>query len=71
MIGSTERLREFERWYASKHLADRTYEDALAVFAGLWKYAVEIGADFPADWEEDVKPDIELARVLNGLPPKP
>jgi hypothetical protein len=68
LIGSSERLQEFERWYASTVLARRSYDDALAVFAALWRYARQIDPVFPRDWEVDVEADIELARVLNGLP---
>jgi hypothetical protein len=68
VIGSVERLEDFERWYASTHLSRRSYLEALAVFAGLWRHARLLNPDFPGDWEADIEADIELARVLNGLP---
>jgi hypothetical protein len=67
VIGSTARLEDFNRWYASTHLAGRSYFDALVVFAGLWQYASLVNDNFPGDWESDVGADIELARVLNGV----
>jgi hypothetical protein len=71
LIRSSERLQEFERWYASTQLAQRSYQEALAVYAALWKHARALNPDFPSDWERDVEADIELARVLNGLPRQP
>ena len=68
MIRSTERLREFERWYSATHIAPRSYGEALAIFAALWRHARRLNPDFPSHWQEDVKADVELARVLNGLP---
>lgn len=68
MIGSVERLEEFDRWYASEVLSRRSYHEALRVFAALWRHARRLNPEFPGNWEEDVKADIELARVLNGLP---
>ena len=70
MIRSSERLAEFEKWYASEWLAKRSHGQALAVFTGLWNLARQLNPDFPTDWREDVKADLELARVLNGLPPR-
>jgi hypothetical protein len=68
LIRGSERLREFERWYTSSHLAGRSYHDSLAIFAAMWRYAREMNQSFPGDWERDIEADIELARVLNGLP---
>jgi hypothetical protein len=68
MIRRTRQLREFERWYASTHVASRSYQDSLSVFAGLWRHARHVNPYFVADWQHDVQADIELARVLNGLP---
>jgi len=68
MIRSTARLREFERWYTATHVAGTSYEEALAVFAALWRHARLLNPDFPTEWREDVKADVELARVLHGRP---
>jgi hypothetical protein len=40
----------------------------LAIYAALWRHARALNPDFPTDWHEDIKADLELARVLNGLP---
>ncbi len=68
MINESQRLREIEQRYASTVLAGRSYEEALAVFTALWRHARRIQPEFPGDWREDVQADIEMARVLNGLP---
>jgi hypothetical protein len=44
----------------------RTYLEALAVFAALWRHASHMNEDFPGDWQADIAADVELARVLNG-----
>jgi hypothetical protein len=49
----------------------RTYLDALAVFERLWALARQLNPDFPGPWQDDLAPDLELARVLNGLPKNP
>lgn len=68
LIRVTDRLREFERWYAAERTAARTYPEALAIFAALWGHARQLNSDFPSEWQADVAADVELARVLNGLP---
>jgi hypothetical protein len=46
-----------------------SYLEAMEIFEALWEEARALNPDFPTrDWERDVAPDIELARVLNGLP---
>ena len=67
MIRSARRLQEFELWYTQTHVAPRSYEQALDIFTALWRHAQQLNPDFPTDWREDVKADIELARVLNGV----
>jgi hypothetical protein len=67
MVRSTVRLEEFERAYTRSQRATNSYDAALAIFAALWRHAREINPDFPSDWRQDVKADIEMARVLNGL----
>lgn len=66
MLKPGPELQAFERWYASEHSAQRTYEDAVAVLAALWVHARTLNPDFPPRWELDIQGDIELARVLNG-----
>lgn len=48
-----------------------TYPEALAVFASLWRHARALNPEFPGTWETDIEADLELARVLNGLPRRP
>jgi hypothetical protein len=67
LIRSSERLEEFDRWYASQRLARLSYADALAIFTGLWQHAKLLSDGFPGPWEPDIEADIELARVLNGI----
>jgi hypothetical protein len=65
--GSPE-VAELERRYLREVTGGLTYREALARFAALWEQARRLNPDFPSRWEEDVEPDLELARVLNGLP---
>ncbi|HYO47845.1 MAG TPA: hypothetical protein VEY33_14275 [Gemmatimonadota bacterium] len=68
MIRPSPRLDELERSH-SKKLSARTYSDALAIFAGLWREAAALNPGFPGDWREDLAPDLAIARAVNGLPP--
>lgn len=69
MIRHSEKLDALERRYARERLARLSYHEALDIFAAMWREASSLNPDFPADWQEDIAPDLELARVLNGLPP--
>ena len=68
MIRPSRTLDELERSHARGHGA-RTYPDALAIFAGLWREAAALNPDFPGDWRNDLAPDLAIARAVNGLPP--
>jgi len=65
-----DRLRAVEREYSRERLSQLTYREALAVFTGLWCEAVSLNADFPGDWQNDLEPDLAVARAVNGLPPR-
>lgn len=69
MIRSTAELARFERRYARERGRTVTYAQALDVFAALWAEAVALNGDFPGDWQEDIRPDLAVARALNDLPP--
>ncbi len=68
VIKSSERLEEFERQYIAMRTARLSYMEALALFAGSWRHALALNPRLGEDWLEDVQADIELARVLNGIP---
>ena len=57
-----------EREYTKRYVARRSYHEALTIYTALWRHARLLNRDFPADWRHDVEADIELARVLHGLP---
>ncbi|MGH7552378.1 MAG: hypothetical protein ACREMQ_05065, partial [Longimicrobiales bacterium] len=61
-------LDELERAYTRQVLGRLTYPQALAWFAALWAEALALHVDLSGDWQEDIRPDLTLARVLNGLP---
>jgi hypothetical protein len=65
--GSPE-VAALEAEYIREVFGPMTFQQALAVFTDLWMQALRLNPDFPGPWEEDVAPDIELARVLNALP---
>jgi hypothetical protein len=71
MLRRTEELDEFERRYARDVLGRLTYAEALSHMAALWAEAKHLDPDFPAAWLHDLDADLELARVLNGLPADP
>jgi len=68
MIKSPHLLRELNRRYEREAFAGLSYDVALQRFAALWAEARELGAIDTEDWLTDLKPDLAIARVLNGLP---
>ena len=71
MIRDPHRLAEFEARDVRLLGRERSFDDALAVFAALWDEARALNPDFGTDWQSDLASDFEIARALNGLPPGP
>lgn len=71
MHSGASEVAELERRYLRRVTGSMTHGEALAVFAALWEHACRLDPDFPRPWEEDIASDLELARVLNGRPPRP
>jgi hypothetical protein len=67
--GSPE-IEALERRYTRDVIGAMSYREALALFTAMWVHACKLNPDFPGRWQEDIEPDLELARVLNGLPSK-
>jgi hypothetical protein len=68
MIKSPQLLEELNRRYERDALARLSYDVALQRFAALWAEARELGVIDSEDWLADLKPDLNIARILNGLP---
>ena len=73
MRSANHELAALERRYAREVFAGMSYHEALSWYAGLWAEARLLNPDFPntATWMHDIKPDLAVARALNGLPPAP
>jgi hypothetical protein len=69
MIRSCPELRRFELQQAREN--DLPFDRALAIFTALWVEARQLHPDFPGPWQEDIEPDLAIARALNDLPPLP
>lgn len=69
MIRSPRLVQELNWLYEREALADLSYEEALQRFSALWEEACELGVVDSEDWLTDLKPDLAIARILNGLPP--
>jgi hypothetical protein len=69
MIKSQKLVQELNRRYEREALVDLGYDAALQRFAALWREACELGVIDDEDWLTDLKPDLAIASVLNGLPP--
>jgi hypothetical protein len=69
MIRDTRTLRDFEARYGRDAFRDWSYAEALALFSALWQEARALKAASGADWQDDLAPDLALARALNGLSP--
>ncbi len=70
MMKSPERVREVEAAHATVLYKDMDYGEALTRFEALWFEALSLNPQLGQLWEEDVKPDIAVARILNGLSPE-
>lgn len=71
MLHRTARLEQFEAEYARERIGAMSFGEALALFEGLWAEARALNPDFPTDWRDDLEPDLQVARAVNGLPPGP
>lgn len=72
MLRPSPELARFERRQARERAV--SYERALEIFQGLWAEARLLNPEFPEiwepeRWEEDLAPDLAVARALNDLPP--
>lgn len=70
MIHDSDTLRRFERSYARDRYASLTFEEALRIFEALWREAAMLDPEFPARWRGDLDADLDIARAVNGLPPR-
>ena len=68
MIEHPEKVRELEAAYDHARYAAMSPEEKLAIYSAMWQQAREAGLLDFSNWEEDVKADIELARVLGSQP---
>lgn len=68
MLRSIDRVREIEAEWARSLYSSMEYPEALARFTALWQQARLLNPGMEESWEEDIKADIRLARILNGLP---
>ncbi len=68
MLKSSDRVLEMEDGWARALYATMDYPEALARFTALWDQAQLLNPGIGKSWEEDIKADITLARILNGLP---
>lgn len=72
MIQPTRRLAELEARYGREAFRQLSYADALELFAALWAEALALpgAASAGTEWQEDLEPDLAVARAVNGLPPR-
>jgi len=69
MIRSSKLLDDLEANQQRNAFRDLSYEEALQRFASLWAEARSLQPDLGRDWEDDLAPDLAIARAVNGLPP--
>jgi hypothetical protein len=70
MLRPSPKLDEIDRRHARERLAERSYAEALAVFAALWREAVALDPGFPGPWRDDLEADLAIARALNAPLPR-
>lgn len=69
MLRPSPKLDAVHHRHTRERLGERTYLEALEVFAALWREALDLHPEFPGDWRDDLSPDLAIARAVNGLPP--
>jgi hypothetical protein len=69
MVRSTRLLADFEARYAREGYRGLTYDAALGLYAALWAEACQLNRHIGEDWQDDLAPDLAIARAVNGLPP--
>lgn len=69
MIRDGGPLQELERRFERETLAGLSYPEALRLFGALWAEALLLNPQMGDDWQEDLAPDLAIARAVNGLPP--
>ena len=69
MIKRPDQLAAIERQYSRERLASLTYADGPRIFTALWREAVTLNPMLGEAWQDDLVPDLAVARALNGLPP--
>ena len=65
MIKDYKYLQEFNNNFLTAEKNRLTYTEAMKIFAGLYQEAVNLGVWHPENYEEGIKKNIEIARVLN------
>ena len=65
--GSAE-IEVLERRFIREVVGQMSHAELLDLLEGLWLQAMRMRPDFPEPWEDDLAPDLELARVLNAVP---
>jgi hypothetical protein len=68
VVREEKALYEFERQYAGAFGSLFSYREAALLYEELWLRGLECGAISEANPLEGIEADIEMARVLNGLP---
>lgn len=68
MLRSSDRIRKIEATWSRSVYSSMDYPEALTRFTALWNQARLLNPGMGQSWEEDIEADINLARILNGLP---
>jgi hypothetical protein len=71
MMHRSARLARLEAEHARSRLRNLSLTEAFSILEALWEEAAQLNPDFPSDWRDDIRPTLEVARAVNGLPPKP
>jgi len=70
MMKDPERVKNLEAAYNRRTYATMEYREKLRRYEALWMHAIRLDPEFGRRWREDIKADLTLARILNGLPPQ-
>ena len=70
MLRPSKRLIDLESSHENATYGSMDYAEALSRFTAMWMEAIKLNPDRGKDWKDDLEPDLAIARILNGLPPK-
>ncbi len=65
MVKNSHILRKFEREEMRKEKL--SFKDAFKILDAMWREALDLGVLKSSNWLDDVKKEIRIAKIVNGI----